>query len=409
MNNNQTITTKEILSRFSLTRQTLYNWEKQGVISTPDRDWRGWRIWTNDILKEIENIINLKKNINPKLVKRIESNNITINNRRYLGSKTKLIPFIKEIVNNECGDFNTFSDIFGGTGIVGNAFNKKNNKIIINDILYSNYVCYQTWFGHEKYDKNKIKMLIRDFNNVEVNEENYFSKNFGGTYFTNKNARKIGYIRETIEGMSEDLTEREKAILITSLLYATDKVANTCGHYDAFRRKLDSTQTLKLKIPMINDLYNLNNEMYNEDSNELVKKISSDITYIDTPYNSRQYCDSYHLLENLAFWKKPQVEGVAKKMVNRENIKSKYCTIKAPEAFANLIDNLDTKYILVSYNNMEKKGNGRSNAKISDEEILESLNTRGKVKVFDKDFPCFTTGKTKLDNHKERIFLCKCK
>ena len=56
---------------------------------------------------------------------------------------------------------------------------------------------------------------------------------------------------------------------------------------------------------------------------------------------------------------------------------------------------------------MGQKGNARSQAKISDTEILEILNQRGKVKVFEKDFNFFTTGKTNIENHKERLFLCE--
>lgn len=142
------------------------------------------------------------------------------------------------------------------------------------------------------------------------------------------------------------------------------------------------------------------------DSNELVKKIKADIVYIDPPYNSRQYGDAYHLLENVAEWKKPKVYGVAKKM-DRSNKKSNYCTNKAVSVFKALISDCNCKYILVSYNNMGQKGNTRSQAKISDTEILEILSSKGNVKVFEKDFNFFTTGKTKLENHKERLFLCE--
>ena len=58
------------------------------------------------------------------------------------------------------------------------------------------------------------------------------------------------------------------------------------------------------------------------DSNELVKNIEADLVYIDPPYNSRQYCDAYHLLENVARWEKPEVFGVARKM-DRSTMKSK--------------------------------------------------------------------------------------
>jgi adenine-specific DNA-methyltransferase len=56
---------------------------------------------------------------------------------------------------------------------------------------------------------------------------------------------------------------------------------------------------------------------------------------------------------------------------------------------------------------MAHKGVGRSNAKISAEEIIETLGTRGDVKTFDLAFNAFTTGKTKIDDHKEILYLCK--
>lgn len=333
---------------------------------------------------------------------------ININNRRYLGNKYKLLDFINKITDENCEGIKSVADIFGGTGVVADNFNNMDKDIIVNDILYSNYIMYHTWFDSEEIDYFKIKRYIDKFNKMTVIEENYMSQNFGNTYFTVENARKIGYIREKIDNLykKEKINFREKCILITSLLYAADKVANTCGHYDAYRKKLDTTQSLTLLVPKINNK-NKNNKIYRKDANELVKEIYADLVYIDTPYNSRQYGDAYHLLENIAEWKKPDVEGVAKKMVNRKHIKSKYCTQKAPEAFKELIDNINAKYIMVSYNNMAEKGVGRSNAKISNEEIIEILESKGKLKIFETEYKAFTTGKTKHDDHKEIIYLCE--
>ena len=50
-------------------------------------------------------------------------------------------------------------------------------------------------------------------------------------------------------------------------------------------------------------------QIFREDANELVKKVKFDICYIDPPYNSRQYSRFYHVLENLAQWKKPKLFG----------------------------------------------------------------------------------------------------
>ena len=68
------------------------------------------------------------------------------------------------------------------------------------------------------------------------------------------------------------------------------------------------------------------------DTNAIASTIEADLVYIDPPYNSRQYCDAYHLLENVARWEKPEVFGVAKKM-DRTSLKSAYCTQKAVKVF----------------------------------------------------------------------------
>lgn len=333
---------------------------------------------------------------------------LTINNRRYLGSKYKLLDFIDETIKNNCGEYNSVFDVFGGTGVVSNYFSEKGKKIYINDILKSNYCIYRAFLGNEKFSENKIKKIIDEYNKISDLEENYFSKNYKNTYFSENDCKKIGYIRENINKKFEnkEINEREKYILIASLLYSMDKIANTVGHYDAYRKKQKLEDCFEMYNLDINKNQTIKNEIYNMDSNELAKKIKADIVYIDPPYNSRQYGDAYHLLENVAEWKKPKVYGVAKKM-DRSKIKSNYCTNKASNAFKDLIKNCNCKYIIVSYNNMGQKGNARSQAKISDTEILEILNQKGKVKVFEQDFNFFTTGKTHIDNHKERLFLCK--
>lgn len=329
-----------------------------------------------------------------------------INNRRYLGNKYRLLPFITDIISKECGNFDSFADIFAGTGAVSSAYTDK--KLYTNDILYSNYLCHLTWFSDEKFDSEKIKNYIEYFNSDIPYETNYMTENFSNTYFSDKVCSKIGFIREYIEKEFREgkINNKERAMLITSLLYALDKIANTCGHYDAYRRNVELTDKLELAIPEPNTTLK-NNECFNCDTNELVKTISADVVYIDPPYNSRQYCDAYHLIENIARWEKPEVFGVAKKM-DRTALKSKYCTRSAPEAFSDLINNLNAKYIVVSYNNMAEKGNDRSNARISDQELLETLRTKGEVKVFSEQFKAFTTGKSEHLDNEERLFVCKC-
>ncbi len=330
-----------------------------------------------------------------------------INNRRYLGNKYRLLTFIKDVVDKECENVNVIADIFAGTGAVASAFEDK--QLITNDIMYSNYICNYAWFSSERYDAKKLEEIIDDYNDRSVDEDNYMTDNFADTYFSREDCSKIGFIREDIEKKFKagEINKRERALLLTSLLYAMDKIAKTCGHYDAYRKGVEFDMHLEMFLPLASEDNSIENMCYNMDSNELVKGIYADLVYIDPPYNSRQYCDAYHLLENVARWQKPEVFGVARKM-DRTKLKSKYCTRSAASVFEDLVDNLHCRYILFSYNNMATKGNDRSNAKISDEDIFRILNKKGKVKVFSEDYKAFSAGKSDIEDNQERLFLCIC-
>ena len=330
-----------------------------------------------------------------------------INNRRYLGNKYRLLPFIRQVVDEHCNNVNVVADLFAGTGAVSSAF--QDRIIITNDILYSNYISNYAWFSAHEYDEQKIIRIIEEYNEREVTADNYMSRNFADTFFSKQDCRKIGFIREDIERKfkHEELNERERALLITSLLYAMDKIAKTCGHYDAYRKGVEYDQHLEMYVPQARHDNNPDNRCFNEDINLLVPRVTADLVYLDPPYNSRQYCDAYHVLENVARWEKPEVFGVAKKM-DRTALKSAYCTKQATEAFADLIEHINARYILLSYNNMENKGNERSNAKLADEDIIHILNKKGKVLVFEENYKAFTTGKSDIQDNAERLFLCFC-
>ena len=123
-----------------------------------------------------------------------------LTNRRYIGSKTKLLDWIfSEIKNNTQGK--SFFDIFSGTGSIAERALSLYNKVIVNDILSSNKIIYEAFWGKEKINFcliNEYKNLFIALTNIE--KENYFSENYGGKYFGLNDAKKIGYIREIIEG-----------------------------------------------------------------------------------------------------------------------------------------------------------------------------------------------------------------
>ena len=396
----------QMARKLDISRSYLYYLKENGVIK-PEIDGDGKTIWTDAAYKQLKEYI--RKNRSAEKVEKMEPPYKTtrINNRRYLGNKYKLLPFITKVVEEECENVNTVADVFAGTGAVASAFTDK--KLITNDNMYSNYICHVAWFDSEPYSEEKLVSLIIGYNGMIINQDNYMSEKFADTYFSLADCRKIGFIREDIETRfhNGEINGRERALLITSLLYAMDKIANTCGHYDAYRQGAEFDKHLELAVPQPDADLNENNVCYNRDTNELVKEIEADLVYIDPPYNSRQYCDLYHLLENVARWDKPEVFGVARKM-DRRALKSEYCTQKATAAFEKLIDSVHAKYILLSYNNMEEKGNSRSNAKMSDEDIMRILEKKGTVKVFAEDYKAFSAGKSDIKENQERLFLCTC-
>lgn len=396
----------QLAKKLDISRSYLYYLKDNGVVEVEISE-NGRAIWTEEVFHQLKEY--LKKNNASEKAEPFEPPYKTtkINNRRYLGNKYKLLPFITKVVEEECENVNTVADIFAGTGAVASAFTDK--KLITNDIMYSNYICHLAWFGSQEYSKEKIISLIMEYNNSKIQQDNYMSENFANTYFSLEDCRKIGYIRQDIEDrfVEGSINARERALLITSLLYAMDKIANTCGHYDAYRQGVEFEKHLELAVPQPDENLNENNVCYNMDTNELAADMEADLVYIDPPYNSRQYCDAYHLLENVARWKKPEVFGVARKM-DRTALKSDYCTQKATAAFEQLIDSIHAKYILLSYNNMAEKGNDRSNAKISDADIMRILNKKGRVKVFAEDYKAFSTGKSDIKENQERLFLCIC-
>ena len=146
-----------------------------------------------------------------------------------------------------------------------------------------------------------------------------------------------------------------------------------------------------------------NVEIHREDSNQLARRIHTDLVYIDPPYNSRQYCRFYHLYETLVKWDKPELFGVAMKPA-AENM-SAYCSVKAVDAFEDLVSHLDTRYIVVSYNNTYNSKSSSSENKIQLEDIERILKNLGPTKVFEHSHQFFNTGKTEFYDHKELLFV----
>lgn len=332
-----------------------------------------------------------------------------IENRRYVGSKSKLCEWIGEKLNTECLKCRSFFDVFAGTGVVTQSLLNSFSTFYINDFLYSNEIIYKGFFLDLPYDNDKLNSIQKYYNSINTVkiEDNYASLNYGGKFFSNDDAKAIGYIRENIDTKykREEISDKEYYILLSSLIYSLDRAANTVGHYDAYIKGKNIRNIFCFDLISPYDVKEKAIHIFRQDSNSLARTICCDIAFLDPPYNSRQYSRFYHVLETVVKWDMPELYGVA--MKPKEENMSEYCRAGAVTAFDDLVQSLQAKYIVVTYNNTYKSKSTSSQNKITLEQIEQSLNKRGSTKVFDRSYRYFNAGKTEFDNHKEYLFITR--
>lgn len=302
---------------------------------------------------------------------------------RYIGSKTNLLGEIAKVVNRLSGNVSNITDLFAGTGSVGEHF-KPTHKIVSNDLLYFCYVLNAAKLANnaeprfEELSKilgsqpldflNNLNPLVSDADGKDFAYLEYSPAGPAGrNYLSPSNALKVDRIRQTIEQWSQTdlISEAEKNYLIASLIDAVPSYSNIAGTYGAFLKHWDARALKELRLQPIKIAEGkFANQVFNEDSNSLIKRLSGDVLYLDTPYNGRQYSSNYHLLETVARYDYPLLRGKTGTRQD-ESGKSQYCSkVSVRSAFRSLFEDADFKHILVSYS---------SEGLLAEEELVELL------------------------------------
>lgn len=333
----------------------------------------------------------------------IEERRFSLESRRYIGCKTKLVDWIFGLIDEHTHNIHSFCDIFAGTGVVAHRALQRYERVVVNDFLHSNNIMYRAFFSPDEWSEKKVQDIINEFNAINAKKigENYFSKNFGGKYFYHDTAKTVGYIRGKLQTMKKNLTDKEYAVLMASLIYSIDRHANTMGHFDAYHRKAPVAHQFQMRMVDAESYDGV--EIHQEDANLLARQVIVDLTYLDPPYNSRQYSRFYHVYENLVQWKKPKLYGTALKP--KEENMSDYCRNAAFTVFTDLVSHIRSRYLVVSYNNTYQSKSSSSENKIKLEQLEEVLSKCGRTQVFNHEFKAFNSGKTEFDDHREYLFI----
>ena len=325
----------------------------------------------------------------------------------YIGSKYSLIDFLEESIDKTLKICNEdrqpsemiFADLFAGTGVVSGSFKKQGYSIIANDIQYYSYVITKHMIENNgNLNKIRCTQLINELNHLD-GIEGFIYKNYSyeGTegqefrrmYFSEYNAKKCDAIRMAVEEWFDTgkINENEYFFLLGSLINSIDKCANTASVYGAFLKQLKKSALKEMElIPLPIMQGSVECKVYNEDISELIKNVSGDILYLDPPYNARQYCSNYHMLETIAKYDNPEIKGKTGLRDYSEQ-KSVFCVKnKVEEAFAELIKNAKFKYIFLSYNN---------EGLMSFDTIEKIMKRYGKYKVYMKQYRRFKADNTR--------------
>ena len=101
--------------------------------------------------------------------------------------------------------------------------------------------------------------------------------------FQRKNLRKLDAIRQRIE--EYHLDDIDKAVLLTSLMFALDKVDSTLGHYVSYLADWSprSYDDMRLEVPNY-QIYDKRHTVLKGDVFEIIKGRKFDLAYFDPPY-----------------------------------------------------------------------------------------------------------------------------
>lgn len=270
---------------------------------------------------------------------------------KYIGSKRVLVPIFEQLARRL--PIQTVCDVFAGTTRVGQAFRRAGLVVQSNDLAsYSEALGNAYIVADDQLDRQRIRDLLAHLSSLPP-EHGYFTETFciQSRYFQPHNGMRVDAIRNEIDRLS--LSPLERGVILTSLLEAADRVDSTCGLQMAYVKKWAPRSFNDLELREPNPVSGPAGTVTRRDANEVGGQLGDvDCAYLDPPYNQHSYFSNYHIWETLVRWDEPDHYGIACKRVDCRTTKSDYNKKReAWGAFARLIEQLATPWIIVSFNN----------------------------------------------------------
>ena len=286
---------------------------------------------------------------------------------RYIGNKTRLLPFILRTLKRSGIGVGSAHDAFAGTASVSRALKEKGWRVHASDLLMSSYVFQRAYVVAERADP-KIEEMANDLGSL-VPREGFITEHFspyakegkGGTsgrmYFTAENAGRIDAAREDLETWRRagTISEDSYYLLLAAIIEGADKVANTAGVYASYMKRWQPNAKREFRIvPEMPVKGAQPADAHLMDATETARMIGEvDLLYIDPPYNSRQYVAYYHIPEILARgWtdSAPAIRGKVGLLAGEEGRSQWSHGRRVQKLFATLLAATRARHALVSFN-----------------------------------------------------------
>ena len=272
---------------------------------------------------------------------------------KYLGSKRRLVPVLADLYSRS--QSTRVLDLFTGTTRVAQAFKESGAQVTAVDSARYSEVFGKCWISlcESEIDSHDLTDALEYLMSLP-GEPGYFTETFcvQSRFFQPHNGCRIDRIRNAIEAEYKDTLLYYP--LLTSLILAADRVDSTTAVQMAFLKNWSarSYNELELRYPK---LLPGAGTTVRGDAVTLSKTLGRfDLAYLDPPYNQHRYYTNYHVYETLVAWDEPEHYGIACKRVDSRDDSTKSVfnqKRRMPQALRQTIHNLDTEYLVLSYNN----------------------------------------------------------
>ncbi|HYW28473.1 MAG TPA: DNA adenine methylase [Gaiellales bacterium] len=268
---------------------------------------------------------------------------------KYLGSKRLLAPSLAEIAVRLGA--RSAADLFAGTTRVGQALRRAGIRVVSNDTAAYSEILGQAYIeADEEIDRRRLRDLLAHLDALP-GEDGYVTETFCrlSRYFQPANGMRIDAIRAEIDRLG--LSRLERALTLTSLLEAADRVDSTVGVQMAYLKRWAPRAANRLTLREPVAVPGPAGRALRRDANDLAGELDDiELAYIDPPYNQHSYAGNYHVWETIVRGDRPEHYGVACKRTDVRERRSAYNSRKlAWPALSDLVERVSSPWLVVSF------------------------------------------------------------